>query len=56
MMDRGNIAPRKDLEAEFAVSDKTLKCDLTAMKAKDLAHPHGNGSDHTWMAGPALIG
>ena len=56
MMDRGNSVRRKDLEVEFAVSDKTLKRDLTAMKAKDLARPHGNGSDHTWMAGPALIG
>jgi len=50
----GEIVRRKDLETEFAVSDKTLKRDLTAMKAKGLALPQGNGSDHTWMAGPAL--
>ncbi len=50
----GETVRRKDLEAEFAVSDKTLKRDLTALKAKGLALPHGNGSDHTWMAGPAL--
>ncbi len=50
----GETVRRKDLEAEFAVSDKTLKRDLTAMKAKGLALPQGNGSDHTWMAGPAL--
>ena len=50
----GETVRRKDLEAEFAVSDKTLKRDLTAMKAKGLALPQGNGSDHIWMAGPAL--
>lgn len=36
---------RKDLETEFAVSDKPLKRDLTAMKAKGLALPQGNGGD-----------
>lgn len=50
----GATVRRKELEAEFGVSDKTLKRDLTLMKAKGLAVPQGNGSDHTWMAGPAL--
>jgi len=50
----GETVRRKDLEAEFKVSDKTLKRDLTTMKAKGFALPQGNGSDHTWMAGPAL--
>jgi len=50
----GETVRRKDLEAEFAVSDKTLKRDLTAMKAKGLALPQGNGNDHIWMAGLAL--
>lgn len=50
----GATVRRKELEAEFGVSDKTLKRDLAVMKAKGLAVPQGNGSDHIWMAGPAL--
>ena len=50
----GEIVRRKDPEAEFGVSDKTLKRGLAIMKAKGLAVPQGNGSDHVWMAGPAL--
>jgi hypothetical protein len=38
---------------EFPTVAPTI-CYLTAMKAKGLALPQGNGSDHVWMAGPAL--
>lgn len=50
----GGTVRRKELEAEFGVSEKTLKRDLTMMKSKGLAVPQGTGSDHTWMAGPLL--
>ncbi len=50
----GATVRRKDLEVEFGVSEKTLKRDLATMKARGLAVPQGNGSDHTWMAGAGL--
>jgi CheY-like chemotaxis protein len=50
----GGTVRRKDLEAEFGVSEKTLKRDLATMKARNLATPWGSGNDHTWVAGPAL--
>lgn len=50
----GGTVRRKELEVEFGVSEKTLKRDLATMKAKGLAAPSGSGSDHAWMAGPAL--
>ena len=45
---------RRELEAEFEVSDKTIKRDLNVMKARGLVVPQGAGTAHAWSAGPAL--